>query len=179
MDNAGFSGSVGRSRPAEIVLLGQAAGLGLVTGMRSMLGVKILAATARRGAFDGETGSFWHALRSPVAQRVLTVLAGGEFLMDKLPNAPSRLSKGPLVGRLAIGALLGAAVSARSPYRNTRIAGAVIGAAAAALGAFVGNRARTRADRGARTGETRVPAPVFGLIEDAIAFGVGIAAARR
>ncbi|WP_437821700.1 DUF4126 family protein [Sorangium sp. So ce1078] len=157
-----------------MVLLGQAAGLGLVTGMRSMLGVRILAASARRGAFDGQRGSFWRAIRSPLAQRALSVLVGGELLMDKLPSAPSRLASGPLGARLAIGALLGAAVGTQSPARNMRVAGAVVGAAAAAFGALLGNRARVWLDRG-----TRIPAPVVAVVEDAIAFGVGALAARR
>ncbi|WP_155798085.1 DUF4126 family protein [Sorangium cellulosum] len=174
MATASFFGGARRSSSSEIVLLGQAAGLGLVTGMRSMLGVRILASSARRGAFDGQSGSFWRALRSPTAQRVMSVLAGGELLLDKLPSAPSRLSRGPLSGRLVIGALLGAAVGAQSPEKNLRVAGAVVGAVAAALGALAGNRARAWMNRG-----TRVPAPVGAMIEDAIAFGLGAVIARR
>ncbi|WP_437640186.1 DUF4126 family protein [Sorangium sp. So ce854] len=174
MATATFVGGARRPRSSEIVLLGQAAGLGLVTGMRSMLGVRILASSARRGAFDGQRGTFWRALRSPAAQRVMSVLAGGELLMDKLPSAPSRLAAGPLGGRLVIGALLGAAVGAQSPEKNLRVAGAVVGAMAAAVGALVGNRARAWLDR-----RTRIPAPVGAAIEDAIAFGLGALAARR
>ncbi|WP_437580544.1 DUF4126 family protein [Sorangium sp. So ce887] len=174
METVRAVGSARQSRHSEILLLGQAAGLGMVTGMRSMLGVRLLAASARRGAFDGQRGSFWRTLRSPGAQRALSVLAGGELLMDKLPSAPSRLARGPLGARLLIGALLGAAVGTQSPERNMRFAGAVVGAAAAAIGALVGNRARVWLDRG-----TRIPAPVAAVVEDAIAFGLGALAARR
>ncbi|AUX31872.1 MULTISPECIES: DUF4126 family protein [Sorangium] len=174
METTTVVGGARRSRTSEILLLGQAAGLGLVTGMRSMLGVRILAASARRGAFDGQRGSFWRALRSPVAQRALSVLAGGELLFDKLPSTPSRLAPGPLGARLVIGAVLGAAVGTQSPDKNMRVAGAVIGATAAAIGALAGNRARAWLDRG-----TRIPGPVAAAAEDAIAFGLGALAARR
>ncbi|WP_437626620.1 DUF4126 family protein [Sorangium sp. So ce1151] len=174
MATATVMGGALRPRSSEMVILGQAAGLGLVTGMRSMLGVRILASSAERGAFDGQRGSFWRTLRSPAAQRVMSLLAGGELLMDKLPSAPSRLSRGPLSGRLVIGALLGAAVGSQSPEKNMRIAGAVVGAVAAAVGAVVGNRARVWLNRG-----TRIPAPVGAMVEDAIAFGLGALAARR
>ena len=46
-----------------------------------------------------------------------TAAAAGEMVVDKLPRTPSRLATGPLLGRLALGAL-GAALLARRSGRD-------------------------------------------------------------
>jgi uncharacterized membrane protein len=171
MTTTASRGRARRSGVSELRILGQAAVLGMVTGMRSMLGVRMLAASARRGAFNGRRGRFWRALRSPVVKPVLSALSTGELLVDKLPFVPSRLAPGPLGARIVLGALVGGAVSARSRRRETRIAGAVFGAAAAVVGALAGNRTRAWLDR-----ETRIPSAVTAMLEDSFAMWLGAAA---
>lgn len=149
-------------------MVGQAAGLGFVTGMRSMLGLRMLAASARDGAFDDREGPFFRALRSRMALPVLTTLATGEFLADKLPGAPDRTDAAPLGARVVLGALVGGLVGARGENPGARILGAVLGAAAAAAGAYAGNRARTWMKR-----HTSIAGPLAAVIEDGIAVSLG------
>lgn len=136
-----------------------------------MMGLRMLAASARRGAFDGHRGQLWRALRSPAAGTVLTALAAGELIVDKLPGAPSRLAPAPLVGRLLLGALVGGVVGAGVSRGRARFAGALLGATAAAAGAFAGNRARAWLQR-----RTPLADPIAALVEDAIAVSLGAAA---
>jgi uncharacterized membrane protein len=95
----------------------------------------------------------------------LTAVAG-ELAIDKLPQTPSRTSPPGLACRLASGATAGWLV-AGAP-------GAAIGSAAAGLSAFAGER--TRAALGRRTG---LPDPLIAAVEDLVAIGVALAAARQ
>lgn len=168
MENETFRANTVRFDGLDLRILGQAAGLGLVTGMRSMLGLRMLAASARDGAFDDRQGPFFKALRAPAALPLLTTLATGELLADKLPGVPSRLSAFPLSGRIALGALVGGLVGARGDKPGARILGALLGAAAAAAGAYAGNRARTWMSR-----HTSIAGPLAAVIEDGIAVSLG------
>jgi len=151
-------------------VLGQAAGLGLATGIRSMMGLRMLAASARSGAFDDRDSRLVRALRSRTALTVLNVLAAGELVVDKLPGIPSRLAPVPLGARLLLGALVGGAVGAYGANRRTCVAGALIGAAAAVTAAFAGNRARAWLQK-----RTKLADPIAALVEDGIAMSLGSA----
>ncbi|MBA2598140.1 MAG: DUF4126 family protein, partial [Chloroflexia bacterium] len=92
----------------------RAAGLGVVAGLRSQLPLALLALAAGRGYFNVGAHAPLRLLGEPVARRVLGLAAIGEFVGDKLPMTPSRLSPGSFAGRLLFGGLAGAAVAAEA-----------------------------------------------------------------
>jgi uncharacterized membrane protein len=138
-----------------------AAGLGAVTGLRSMTGVAALS--------NHLSDRWWlgrHATRlerwladDTVAVSV-AAFAAGELLADKLPGIPDRVEPAPLLGRGVIGAALGAL--AAGP--DDRLAGSLIGGAAAITGAYLGWFLRREAGR-----STMIPDPIIALAEDALA----------
>ena len=97
-----------------------------------------------------------------------TLLALGEIIGDKLPFAPDRRIPPSLAARLAIGGAGGAALVDRG---SSPLTGAAYGVAGALIGTFGGRAARALT---ARIGLNRTG----GLIEDAVAIGVAIAAVR-
>src|SRR5262249_19112740 len=104
--------------------------------------------------------SFMAATAAPY---ILTVLAIGELVTDKLPNTPSRTAALGLIGRLLLGGLSGATLAAAGG--QSLVLGAVLGAAGGLIGAFAGYKARTGLVRA-----LKVPL-VIALLEDAIAIG--------
>ena len=84
--------------------------LGVVTGLRSMTGLAVVCWAARLGWV--EFGITWAALLGhPASVYVLSALAAGELIADKLPQIPSRKSLAPFAGRIVIGAGIGAALA--------------------------------------------------------------------
>src|SRR5690242_4264348 len=86
-----------------------AATIGAVSGLRSMTGPAIIATAARARdlKLDG-TALAWFG--SPKAAPVVTALAVGEMIADKLPFMPDRTRPGSLAGRATMGAICGYAV---------------------------------------------------------------------
>jgi len=151
-----------------------AAALGWIAGMRSMTPPALLARTLSDRSPVGrllrrrEPAA---SLGSDAAARLLPLAAAGELVGDKLPITPARTSPLPLVGRIASGALAGAAVAAAR--REDPVPSAVTGALAAAASSFAMMSLRKRA------GEALdVPDLVIALAEDALAVGVGAAVVR-
>ena len=153
-------------------LAARAAGLGVVAGMRSQLPFAALAVAATRGRFAVGAGRPLDLLRSRRALVGFGLSAAGELVGDKLPMTPSRLAPGPLAGRLALGAVAGAAL-AREAKRAVGL-GAALGAGGAALGSFGGYHLRAAAGRA-----TGLPDPVWAVVEDALAIGLAAASVRR
>jgi uncharacterized membrane protein len=81
-------------------------------------------------------------LGHPVTPYILTALAVGELIADKLPNTPSRKSAMGCSGRIVTGALSGAAIGASD---NALALGLVSGIAGAVAGTLLGYEARVRA----------------------------------
>lgn len=149
----------------------RAAALGGVSGMRALLGPTMLALGARRGAVKTGRRGPWALFARPATGVLFGLAEVGELIMDKLPSTPSRLAPQGLVPRLLLGAIVGATVVHGA--RGRALGGALIGAAAAAVTAFVGNRGRAAAARA-----TSVPDPVWAIVEDGLAVGLGISALR-
>jgi uncharacterized membrane protein len=145
--------------------------LGAVAGLRTQLPLALLARAANDGRFAAAAEPPLALLRSPWTQRVTSIAAIAELIGDKLPTTPSRLDPGPLAGRFLFGALAGAAVMANS--RRSPLSGALLGAAAACLGALCGYYLRRRLGQ-----LTSIPDPLLGLAEDGVAVTLGIAALR-
>lgn len=73
---------------------------------------------------------------------ILTVLAVGELVFDKLPNTPRRTSVPGLVARIMTGAVTGACISMSGA--QGAILGVLLGAAGGIVGCFAGYHARSR-----------------------------------
>ncbi len=114
--------------------------IGVVAGLRSLTAPAAVSWAAWMGWIDLD-GSPLSLLGSTVAVVGLSLLAVAEYVADLLPSTPSRTTAGPLIARIVLGAVSGAALTAaaRSP-----LAGALLGAAGGLIGAFAGYQVRTR-----------------------------------
>lgn len=144
---------------------GRAVGLGVVSGLRSMSGPAFVSRAAAQGRLPLE-GTRLAFLGSPRVSKLLTVLAAGELVGDKLPATPSRTALPSLLGRAASGGLVGAAIFASEGRRAAT--GGAAGVLAAVAGSFAGEQLREFA--GQKTG---IPDPLLALVEDAIVLAVG------
>jgi uncharacterized membrane protein len=131
--------------------LGQAIALGALSGMRSMAGLATLA-LRRKGVPTG----------------MMVAMAAGEMVADKTPLVGDRIAPLPLAGRVLSGALVGGVVARDG--RGNVVAGALVGAAAAAIAAHLAFYVRRRLPM------TNVAG---GLLEDAIVIGTGILATQQ
>ena len=132
--------------------------IGVIAGLRSMTAPAAVAWMAHAGLVD--LANPWAAfLAWAPARWILTLLALGELVADKLPSTPSRKAGPPFAARIVAGGLSGAAIGGAG----------VVGLVAGAVGAIVGTlggyafRARLAAAIG-----RDLPAA---LVEDAIAVG--------
>lgn len=138
------------------------------TGARAMTG---LAAVAHVRAANpdaiGNTALGKHLDRD--IANVTSVLAAGELVGDKLPFVGDRIAPGPLFGRVAAGAVIGAAVAgiAGRDRRNAAIGGAV----AAFVGAHLSFQLRKSLSR-------HMPALLAAVIEDAAVLTLAAAGTR-
>ncbi|HEX3968574.1 MAG TPA: DUF4126 family protein [Edaphobacter sp.] len=109
--------------------------LGVVTGMRSMTAIAVLCWFAYRGdlPLDGTWASWAAKLTTAI---IFTVLAVGEFIVDKLPKTPNRTAPGPLFARVVIGGLVGAIVAAG--LEGSGIEAVILGVVGALIGSFGG-----------------------------------------
>ncbi|VXC96941.1 DUF4126 domain-containing protein [Sphingomonas sp. 8AM] len=128
--------------------------MGAVAGARAITPLAALAAT--RGG-----------TRAPVLSAGSLLLAAGELVGDKQRDAPDRIVPAGIAGRLLSGAIAGAACA----RRDDRVAGALVGAAAAVVASHLTFRLRAAATR--RWGQT-----ASGLIEDGLAVASAVALAR-
>src|SRR5258708_32490007 len=109
--------------------------LGVGTGLRSMTPMAVLCWFAYLGHLPVEgTWAFWTA-KLPAAV-VFTFLAAGEYIGDKLPAMPNRISPAPLIARLLLGGLIGAIVAAG--LDGPGFEGGFLGGAGAPGGGFGG-----------------------------------------
>jgi uncharacterized membrane protein len=129
-------------------LLRRAAALGAATGLRSTVGLGVLA---------------WHRSAGPSTPFVRTAVAAvlcTELAFDKLSTTPSRLDPKPLGGRVLFAGVGGAALARLQ--RTSAIPAAAVAAAAALTAARAGHGARVACAR-------RMPDPVAAVVEDATA----------
>lgn len=139
--------TIGSPVRAPLPLLVRAALLGLSTGGRSSAGVAGVAWTSMP-----DDPAPVDVLATRRGRGAATAFALGELIVDKLPQTPSRLTLGPLLGRVLLGAGGGVALAGRSgavPLRSLPVSvlvpGALVGAAAAFTGARLGSAWRARA----------------------------------
>ncbi|WP_310392756.1 DUF4126 domain-containing protein [Hymenobacter sp.] len=146
-------------------------GFATLAGMRSMSGPAFLSHCLARQSPAGLIGSPLRLLRKPGVATVLKVLAGGEMMADKLPNAPNRTAPPVLLGRVLSGALVGAAW-----YRSrdgSALGGGLLGGLVAGAATFASYALRTGISE--RAG---VPVALVGVGEDALVLAGGAALLR-
>jgi uncharacterized membrane protein len=137
-----------------------AVALGSVAGVRSLLAPALLALERkhRSGLLARRRG------RKAVAiAQALQLAALAELVLDKMPWAPPRVQPVSVAARAASGAIAGAAVTPRR-----RGMGALLGGVAAIAATWLVYNAPRAATR-----SLGVPNLVAGLLEDAVAIGVG------
>ena len=149
-----------------------ALGLGAVAGIRSMTPPALLSRAASRGGIPGMEKTPFAFLASPRATRLCTVLALGEISADKLPFSPNRTSIPGLAGRLATGALVGAALFSANGREGT--VGGALGALSSLATSYLSFFLRNGAQQ-----KFGIPNPAGGVVEDAVALSIGLLSLRR
>jgi uncharacterized membrane protein len=133
--------------------------IGVVAGLRAMTAPAAVSWAAYLGLVN--PGDTWLAfLGYRFTPWIMTVLAIGELIGDKLPTTPSRKLLLPFAARILSGALCGAAIAAQS---GSLLGGAVAGAIGGVIGTLGGAAGRARL--AAAFGKDRPAA----LVEDAVA----------
>jgi len=142
--------------------------IGVVAGLRALTPLAAVSWAARAGdpALDGTLLAFLGYRWTPW---VLTLLALGELVSDKLPKTPSRKVPVQFATRIVVGAICGAALAIPA---GAGIAGALLGAVGAVLGTLGGAAVRGRL--AAAFGSDRPAA----LIEDLVAIVAAILIVR-
>ncbi|HET6777710.1 MAG TPA: DUF4126 family protein [Gemmatimonadales bacterium] len=147
-------------------LFGLAILIGFVAGLRSMTAPAAVSWAAHLGWLDLE-GSALAFMGSTLAVIIFSVAAVAEFGADLHPATPSRTSPGPLLARVVLGGLSGAALTLAAG--RSALVGALLGGVGGLIGAFAGYQARTRLT--AALGKAKLIA----LLEDLIAIVLAVA----
>jgi uncharacterized membrane protein len=144
--------------------------IGVVAGLRALTPLAAVSWAARLGWLHVENS--WLAFLGYAATPyIVSVLAIGELINDKLPKTPSRKAPPGFIARIATGALSGAAVGVAS---QSPIAGLLLGAIGGVAGTLGGYEFRSRLVRA--TGGKDLP---IALLEDFIAVGGAILIVSR
>jgi uncharacterized membrane protein len=115
--------------------------IGVVGGLRSLTAPAAVSWAARLGWLHLE--NTWLAfLGAPITPYILSALALGELIADKLPKTPSRKAPVGFGARIVVGALCGAALGVSSDALVGGLLAGVLGAIAGTLGGY---EARMRA----------------------------------
>lgn len=140
--------------------------IGLVAGMRSLTAPALVSYKLSHLKAKLPPDSKLHFLSLPTTTAVLGVMAGGELIGDKLPSAPDRTIPISLFGRMASGAMSGAALT--EPDGEPATFGAIFGALGAVTGTFAFFHLRHWL-----THDKDLPDPLVALAEDILAVGTG------
>ena len=144
--------------------------IGVIAGLRSMTAPAAVSWAAQLGWLHVE--NTWLAfLGFQFTPYIITVMAIGELIADKLPKTPSRKAAGPFGFRIVSGALCGAAFGGGA---STLFGGAIAGALGAVVGTLGGYEFRMRLVRA--TGGRDLP---IALLEDVIAVGGAVLIVSR
>jgi uncharacterized membrane protein len=134
--------------------------IGVVAGLRSMTSPAAVSWAARLGWLHLENTPLAFLGFAPTPY-ILSVLAIGELINDKLTKTPSRKTLVPFAARIAMGALCGAALGAPG---EVLVGGLLAGAFGGVAGTLAGYEFRSRLVKA--TGGKDLP---IALLEDAIA----------
>jgi uncharacterized membrane protein len=134
--------------------------LGFVNGLRTLTPVAVICWGAHLGWFSLAHTPFAF-LASPISLIVFTLLALGEYIGDKLPKTPARITTFPLIGRVVFGGGCGAAIAVIAGA--SLFVGVLMGGIGAVVGAYSGYLLRR-----SLTSNGRLPDLPVALVEDAI-----------
>ena len=141
-----------------------ALGIGIVAGLRSLTAPAVVAWGAHLSWLNLH-GSPLAFIGSTAAVAILSVLAIGELIADKLPMIPKRTAPAPLMARVVTGGLCGACLCAA--VGNSLIAGTLLGGIGGIVGAFLGYGIRRRLD-------FHIKDLVVAICEDVVAIGLAL-----
>ena len=151
----------------------QAARLGAVAGMRSMIAINVLSDHLAKSDPKALQDTPLALLKTPAASTALKAAAAGELLADKMPFTPARITPPPLLWRVMWGALLGAALT-MDKRRPNPLPAALIGGVAALLTTYLAYFVRKQAGQ-----RLRIPDPMLGAAEDALAVALSASISRE
>ena len=143
--------------------------IGAVTGLRALAPAAVVSWAAHLGWLHLQ-GTWLAFLGTAVTPYILSTLALGELITDKLPSTPSRKIPMQFGARIVMGALSGAALGASA---GAWIAGLVAGIIGAIAGTFAG-----AALRGRLATAVGKDLPIA-LLEDAVAIGGALLVVSR
>ncbi|MBB6143408.1 putative membrane protein [Silvibacterium bohemicum] len=133
--------------------------IGVITGLRALMGLTMVSWGAGLGWIPlGDTPLHWLGL--PITRYILSFLALGELVNDKLPKTPSRKVPPQFIIRIVMGGFSGAAIGLA---KGSWIVGLIAGAVGAVVGTLGGAEFRGRL---AKAIGKDLP---IALLEDAIA----------
>jgi uncharacterized membrane protein len=141
-----------------------ALGIGIVAGLRSLTAPAVVAWGAHLGWLNLH-GSPLAFMGSTAAVAIISLLAIGELVVDKLPTTPKRTAPVGLIARIITGGLCGACLCAA--VGKSLLAGALLGGIGGIVGAFLGYSIRRRLD-------LHIKDLVIAVCEDAIAIGLAL-----
>lgn len=144
----------------------QAAGLGMVAGMRASIAPSVASHYLSRHKSKGLSHSKLSFIQKPLTSAFTKLLNAAELAGDKMPGTPNRIRPSQTFARVASGALVGAII-----YRansNGMAKGIFVGAASALASTYATFYLRQYLDR-----VPFIKDPVMGAIEDLVAISSG------
>jgi len=145
----------------------QTVGLATLAGMRSMSAPAFLSGSLAKHNSPQLGSSFLRFMQKPVTAKILAVMAGGEMVMDKLPDTPDRTATNVVAGRAISGALIGGTLY--KSQKGSVFSGALIGSLTAIASTYATLPLRKKLIEA-------LDMPVLaGVIEDAVVIAAGIA----
>jgi uncharacterized membrane protein len=141
-----------------------ALGIGIVAGLRSLTAPAVVAWGAHLSWLNLH-GSPLAFMGSTTAVAILSVLAIGELIADKLPMMSKRTAPPPLLARIITGSLCGACLCAA--MGKSLLAGTLLGGIGGIVGAFAGYGIRKRLD-------LHIKDLVVAVCEDLVAVGLAL-----
>ena len=151
-----------------------ALGIGIVAGLRSLTAPAVVAWGAHLGWLNLHDSPLAF-MGSTTAMAILSLLAIGELIADKLPMTPKRTAPAPLIARIITGGLCGASLVAAvgkslvAGMGKSLVAGILLGGIGGVVGAFLGYSVRRRL-----VNNFHIKDLVVAVSEDAIAIGLAL-----
>jgi uncharacterized membrane protein len=145
----------------------QVVGLGVLAGMRTFAAPVVASHILSKRHSYNLSSSPLKFMQSANTAIAFKVLACGELIGDKLPDAPNRIEAGGLIGRCLSGSLAGASIYKASG--RSAITGALFGSVAALGATFASYYLRRAAVK-----ENIIHEPMAGVAEDALVVATGV-----
>ena len=140
--------------------------IGVVAGLRSLTAPAVVAWAAMLDWINLD-GTWAEWVGHPITVAVLTVLAVGELITDKLPKTPSRKSPMGFGARLVMGAFAGAVIGTAWGYTFGGLGAGLIGAVhrhARRMPRPAGDSSRPTAGTTCRSRWSRTPSPFWAAL---------------